>query len=61
MLPILWDRRTNQIVNNESSEIVHMYNSNFNRQAQNKTDSPVDILVTSSPKSHGDRVEDPDL
>ncbi|MEC3911067.1 cupin domain-containing protein [Sphingobium sp. CR2-8] len=28
-------------------------------QAQNRSDKPVEILVTSSPKSHGDRVEAP--
>jgi mannose-6-phosphate isomerase-like protein (cupin superfamily) len=28
-------------------------------QAQNRSAAPVEILVTSSPKSHGDRVEDP--
>lgn len=33
MLPILWDKQTNQIVNNESSEIVRMFNTNFNNLA----------------------------
>ncbi|SEJ63947.1 Mannose-6-phosphate isomerase, cupin superfamily [Sphingobium sp. AP50] len=28
-------------------------------QAQNQSNAPVDILVTSTPKSHGDRVEAP--
>ena len=28
-------------------------------QAQNRSDAPVEILVTSSPRSHGDRVEAP--
>lgn len=28
-------------------------------QAQNRSQAPVDILVTSTPKSHGDRVEVP--
>jgi putative glutathione S-transferase len=29
-VPVLWDRRTGQIVNNESSEIIRMLNSAFN-------------------------------
>lgn len=38
MLPILWDKKTKQIVNNESNEIVEMLNSNFNSLAKNKSD-----------------------
>ncbi|KAI0337993.1 glutathione S-transferase [Trametopsis cervina] len=29
-VPILWDKKTSQIVNNESSEIIRMFNSEFN-------------------------------
>jgi glutathionyl-hydroquinone reductase len=29
-VPVLWDRKTKTIVNNESSEIIHMLNSAFN-------------------------------
>ncbi|MFT6260702.1 MAG: putative glutathione S-transferase [Bermanella sp.] len=29
-VPILWDKKTNTIVNNESSEIIRMFNSAFN-------------------------------
>ena len=29
-VPILWDKETNQIVSNESSEIIRMFNSAFN-------------------------------
>lgn len=29
-MPILWDKKSSQIVNNESSEIIRMFNSEFN-------------------------------
>ncbi|TCD60738.1 S-glutathionyl-(chloro)hydroquinone reductase [Steccherinum ochraceum] len=29
-VPLLWDKKTNTIVNNESSEIIRMFNSEFN-------------------------------
>ncbi|MDX2471161.1 MAG: glutathione S-transferase family protein [SAR324 cluster bacterium] len=29
-VPVLWDKKTNTIVNNESSEIIRMFNSSFN-------------------------------
>ena len=29
-VPVLWDKKTNTIVNNESSEIIRMFNSEFN-------------------------------
>jgi putative glutathione S-transferase len=29
-VPVLWDKKTNTIVNNESSEIIRMFNSAFN-------------------------------
>ncbi|THH30905.1 hypothetical protein EUX98_g3292 [Antrodiella citrinella] len=31
-VPLLWDKKTNSIVNNESSEIIRMFNSEFNEQ-----------------------------
>lgn len=34
-VPVLWDKKTSQIVNNESSEIVRMFNSAFNEIAAN--------------------------
>lgn len=34
-VPVLFDTKTNQIVNNESSEIIRMFNSEFNEFAQN--------------------------
>ena len=38
MLPILWDKQTNMIVNNESGEIVEMLNISFNLYARNQMD-----------------------
>jgi putative glutathione S-transferase len=29
-VPVLWDKKTNTIVNNESSEIIRMLNTEFN-------------------------------
>lgn len=36
-VPILWDKEKNTIVNNESSEIVRIFNSAFNKYAKNPT------------------------
>lgn len=33
-VPVLWDKKTGQIVNNESSEIVRMFNTEFNAWAK---------------------------
>jgi glutathionyl-hydroquinone reductase len=30
-VPVLWDKQSNTIVNNESSEIIRMFNSAFDR------------------------------
>lgn len=37
-VPILWDKKTGQIVSNESSEIIRMFNSAFNGLTGNDTD-----------------------
>jgi len=37
-VPILWDKKQNTIVNNESSEIIRMLNSAFNALTEVKTD-----------------------
>mmetsp|Transcript_16411 Transcript_16411/g.27798 ORF Transcript_16411/g.27798 Transcript_16411/m.27798 type:complete len:151 (+) Transcript_16411:204-656(+) len=34
-VPVLWDKKTERIVNNESSEIIKMFNSEFNALAKN--------------------------
>lgn len=34
-VPVLWDKQTNRLVNNESSEIIRMLNSEFNEWAEN--------------------------
>lgn len=36
-VPVLWDTKHNTIVNNESSEIIQMFNSEFNKLAKNST------------------------
>ena len=37
-VPVLWDKQRNTIVNNESSEIVRMFNSGFGALARNELD-----------------------
>jgi putative glutathione S-transferase len=37
-VPVLWDRKRNTIVNNESSEIIRMLNSAFNAFTDDRTD-----------------------
>jgi putative glutathione S-transferase len=37
-VPVFWDKKTNTIVNNESSEIIRMLNSSFNELTGNKDD-----------------------
>jgi putative glutathione S-transferase len=37
-VPTLWDRKTGRVVNNESSEIIRMFNSEFARIAGGDTD-----------------------
>ncbi len=37
-VPILWDKKTNTIVSNESAEIIRMMNSTFNDITNNQTD-----------------------
>lgn len=37
-VPILWDKKTGSIVNNESSEIIRMFNSAFNSMTGNTDD-----------------------
>lgn len=37
-VPVLWDKKTEQIVNNESSEILRIFNSAFNELTGNQDD-----------------------
>lgn len=37
-VPILWDKKTEQIVSNESSEVIRMFNSAFNQITGNDVD-----------------------
>lgn len=37
-VPVLWDKKTHQIVNNESSQIVRIFNSAFNELTDNHQD-----------------------
>ncbi len=43
-VPILWDKKTQHIVNNESSEIIRIFNSAFNALTGNKEDFYPEIL-----------------
>lgn len=45
-VPILWDKKTNTIVNNESSEIIRMFNSAFDEIGATAGDfSPAELLT----------------
>ncbi len=37
-VPVLWDKKTQKIINNESSEIIRIFNEGFQKQAKNKLD-----------------------
>eukprot|EP00892_Ulva_mutabilis_P007233 jgi/Ulvmu1/4882/UM020_0168.1 len=50
-VPILWDKNTNMIVNNESSEIIRIFNSQFNSVAKNPS---LDLY----PEDLKDQIED---
>lgn len=44
-VPVLWDKKTHTIVNNESADIVRMFNSGFGHLAQSDIDlCPPDLL-----------------
>ncbi|MFV1982782.1 MAG: glutathione S-transferase family protein [Thiohalomonadales bacterium] len=42
-VPILWDKKRNTIVNNESSEIIRMFNSAFDQLNDNKINKDLDL------------------
>lgn len=52
-VPVLWDKKTNQIVSNESSEIIRMFNNAFNHLTNNSLD-----LYPSELQSDIDEVND---
>lgn len=43
-MPVLWDTKTKTIVNNESSEIIKIFNSAFHEFAENPS---IDLAPTS--------------
>ena len=45
-VPVLWDTKTNQMVNNESSQIIRMLNSEFNDLTGNTIDLYPSQLVS---------------
>ncbi|NOH53019.1 glutathione S-transferase family protein [Vibrio coralliilyticus] len=45
-VPVLWDKKNNTIVSNESSEIIRMFNSEFNELTGNQDDYYPDELRT---------------
>ncbi len=51
ILPLLWDKKLNTIVSNESSEIIRMLNSEFNEFAKN---SDLDLY----PKSYASKIDE---
>jgi putative glutathione S-transferase len=52
-VPILWDKQTSQIVNNESRQIIQMFNSEFN----NLLDSETAIALDFYPKNLRDEID----
>ncbi|KAJ3011912.1 hypothetical protein NUW54_g2027 [Trametes sanguinea] len=42
-VPILWDKKTSTIVNNESSEIIRMFNNGFNEQISVNDKAAIDL------------------
>jgi len=45
-VPVLWDKKTHTIVNNESSEIIRMFNDGFGELASNSVDLYPEQLKT---------------
>ena len=43
-VPVLWDKKTHRIVNNESSEIIRMFNSAFNELTGNQDNYYPEVL-----------------
>ncbi len=43
-VPVLWDKKTKTIVNNESAEIMRMFNSEFNQFCKTKEQAELNLL-----------------
>ena len=52
-VPVLWCKKTNQIVSNESSEIIRMFNSAFNEMTGNSDDYYPEHLRTMIDRVNG--------
>ncbi len=50
-VPVLWDRERRTIVNNESAEIIRMFNSSFDAYATQKADFHRPIFTRGSMRS----------
>ena len=46
-VPVLWDKKTSTIVNNESSEIIRMFNTAFNHLIPDKAKAALDLYPES--------------
>ena len=53
-VPILWDKQTSSIVNNESREIIRMFDTEFNEIAKNNIDLYPEKLQTEIDKAIND-------
>ena len=42
-VPVLWDKKKKTIVNNESSEIIRMLNSEFNEVSKTQSQKQLDL------------------
>ncbi|WVF66438.1 hypothetical protein IAT40_001178 [Kwoniella sp. CBS 6097] len=42
-VPVIWDKKTNSLVNNESSEIIRFLNTAFNEQIEDKSAKELDL------------------
>lgn len=53
-VPVLWDKQTKTIVNNESSEIIRMLNSEFNDFCKTEEQKQLDFYPENLRKSIDD-------
>lgn len=57
-MPVLWDKKTDQIVNNESSEIIRIFNTAFDELVDPKYRWPTLDLYPESLHSRIDEHDD---